>query len=508
MGLTLPVSLSACGNNASKGGGVDAAAGSGDASPGGDGGTTGDAMPVPPMLDGDLSGNTRTFKLDLQQGAVEWIPGNPTSTFGVNGAYLGPTLHFRRGERVRIEVTNNLTETTTLHWHGMEAPAQSDGGPYQPIAPGATWVSEYDVIQRSMMAWYHPHQMRETGRQVYMGMAGLIYVDDPADTFDLPSTYGVDDVPLVVQDRRFAPDGTHPYSAGSSIAMHDRMSGMRGDTILVNGAITPTHEVARGLVRFRILNGSNARNYNLGFADGRSFRHIGSDGGLLPAPIDTTRVLLGPAERADILVDFGSDQTGAEVGLRSYSGEVFDALFSGNMGANLSDSLDRTTFDVMTFVVGAPPADTVTPPATFDAIARMTETDAVRTRPIAFSMSGGAVFINSVRMLDMNSVPADISFSIPTGDIELWNVTNSSGMAHPLHLHNRHFQVLDIDGGAPPAHLAGWKDTVLVGPGKVVRLLVEFAGTADPAFPYMFHCHILEHEDAGMMGQFYIVDPA
>jgi FtsP/CotA-like multicopper oxidase with cupredoxin domain len=177
------------------------------------------------------------------------------------------------------------------------------------------------------------------------------------------------------------------------------------------------------------------------------------------------------------------------------------------MGANLADARDRATFDILTLEIGQPPAVAIAPPAAFDAIPRMQASDALRTRPLALSMGMGAVFINGSRMLDMDSVPANINFSIPSGDTELWELTNTSGMAHPLHIHHRHFQVLDIDGQPPPAHLAGWKDTVLVQPGQVVRLLLRFEGSADPDFPYMFHCHILEHEDAGMMGQFYIVEP-
>jgi len=461
---------------------------------------------VPPLLDGDLEGAVRVFRLDLQAGEVEWVPGAPTATYGVNGAYLGPTLRFRRGERVRLEVTNSLGETTTLHWHGVQLPARADGGPYQTIAPGTTWTSEYDVIQRAMTAWYHPHQMHLTGRHVYMGLAGIILVEDPAADVELPSTYGVDDLPLVIQDRRLLSDGTHPYSPGETPSMHDHMAGLRGETMLVNGTIEPRGVVPRGLVRLRILNGSNARNYNLGFSDDRTFLHIASDGGLLAAPLATKRVLVAPGERAEILVDFAVDAVGTRVLLQSYSGEVFASLFTGMMGANLTDRLDRSTFDVMTFETSAATTATSAPPPAFEPISRMSETDAIRTRPIALTMSGGTVSINGEQMTELGSVPAAINFQIRSGETELWRVTNSSGMAHPLHIHNRHFQILDIDGAPPPPQLAGWKDTVIIGPGRIVRLLLRFEGPTDLQFPYMFHCHILEHEDMGMMGQFYIVD--
>jgi FtsP/CotA-like multicopper oxidase with cupredoxin domain len=467
---------------------------------------TGD-FTIPPLLDGELVGDTRVFRLQLRTGSVEWVTGAPTATYGANGDVLGPTLHFRRGERVRIEVTNDLGVTTTLHWHGLQLPSRADGGPYQTIAAGTTWVSEYDVIQRAMTAWYHPHQMHETARHVYMGLAGLIIIEDPVDAAVLPSTYGVDDLPLIIQDKRLLADGSHPYSAGKTPTMHDHMSGMRGETMMVNGRITPRTVVPRGLVRLRVVNGSNARIYNLGFADNRSFLHIASDGGLLSAPLSTTRVLLAPGERAELLVDFGSDAEGAATALRSFSGEVFATLYTGMMGANMTDALDRGTFDLMTFEAGPPPQNALPAPTAFTPIDREPEAEAVRTRSITLSMAMGTWLINGTTMTQIGNVPSAINFQIAAGDVEIWELVNSSNVAHPIHLHNRHFQVLTVGGQPPPPSLAGWKDTVIVAPGQLVRILVRFEGTPDPEVPYMFHCHILEHEDMGMMGQFFLVAP-
>jgi len=465
-------------------------------------------LPVPPLLEGELVGGVRSFTLDVQTGSVEWVAGAPTATYGVNGPVLGPTLALRRGERVRLEVTNSLSETTTLHWHGMQVPARADGGPYQTIAPGATWVAEFDVDQRATTTWYHPHQMHATGRQVYMGIAGVIRVVDPAEAFPLPSTYGVDDIPLVIQDRRLFADGTHPYSDGGTPTMHDHMSGMRGPIMLVNGAITPRAVVPRGLVRFRLLNGSNARIYNLGLSDNRTFKLIATDGGLLDAPVATTRVLLAPGERAEIVVDFGADAAGTAVQLVSYSSEVFSSLYIGMMGANMTDALDKGTFDVMTFETGAMPAPQTSVPATFEPIVRIAAGDAVRTRTLTFSMAQGAWLINGAEMTSLDNVPAAIDFQVRSGEIEIWEVTNTTFMAHPLHLHHKHFQVLSIDGQPPPPALAGWKDTVTIRPSETVRIIIPFAGAGDSQFPYLFHCHVLEHEDMGMMGRFFLLDPA
>jgi FtsP/CotA-like multicopper oxidase with cupredoxin domain len=457
---------------------------------------------VPPLDEGELVGETRVFRLRLQSGTVEWVPGAPTQTFGANGDVLGPTLRLWRGEATRVEVTNALDVVTTLHWHGMQVPARADGGPYQTIAPGETWNSEYTVVQRAMTAWYHPHPMHETARHVYMGLAGMIVVDDPAQVIALPKTYGIDDLPVIIQDRRLLADGTHPYSPGKTPVMHDMMAGVRGETMLVNGRITPRATVPRGLLRLRVLNGSNARIYYLGFADDRTFLHIASDGGLLAAPIISNRVLVAPGERVELLVDFAD---GAPVELRSYSGEVFEALFSGQMGANLTDALDRSTFTIMSFAPNNDAAPITTAPAAFEPIIREPEADAARTREIAMSMQMGSFRINGALMTDLANVPAAINFQIKAGDAEVWRVTNTSGVTHPLHLHNRHFQILDIDGQPPPPELAGWKDTTIIRPGSVVRLLVRFEGTPDTERPYLFHCHILEHEDMGMMGQFFLV---
>lgn len=186
---------------------------------------------------------------------------------------------------------------------------------------------------------------------------------------------------------------------------------------------------------------------------------------------------------------------------------MFGALFTGQMGANLADGLDRATFDLVTFEIGAPPPTTIVPPQRFAPIARLAEADAARTRQVTLAMGMGAVSINGTQMTDLTTVPAAISFDIPVGDVELWTITNTSGMAHPFHVHHRQFQVLDVDGAAPTAALAGWKDTVVIGPGQVVRLLLSFAGVGDRDVPYMFHCHILEHEDHGMMGRFFLIPP-
>ena len=236
-------------------------------------------LPVPVLETGEVRDGVRNFDLGLQKGTSQFFPGMETPTLGINGPYLGPTLKMRAGETVRMNVTNRIGEPSTLHWHGFHLPAHADGGPHQAIADGATWSPQFTVKQRASMFWYHSHMVPRTGPQVYQGLAGLIYVDDEeVARLDLPADYGVDDIPLVLQDRAFDRDGLFLYN----LSMPNRMMGMRGNVLLVNGATEPYFEARSRRLRIRLLNGSNARFYTIGFEDGRVFHQIGSDGGLLP----------------------------------------------------------------------------------------------------------------------------------------------------------------------------------------------------------------------------------
>ncbi|MCB1492069.1 MAG: multicopper oxidase domain-containing protein, partial [Rhodobiaceae bacterium] len=229
------------------------------------------------------------------------MDGAATPTWGFSQSYLGPVLRFRRGTSAHVSVKNSLPFPITSHWHGLHVPAIIDGGPQLQIAPGATWTVELPIDQPAATLWYHSHVGGVTAEQVYGGLSGMIIVDDPdAGDQGLPSDYGVDDIPLVIQDRAFGPDGELVYVKRGPALMH----GFRADTILVNGAVRPVAGVPAGLVRLRLVNGSNARIYHLRFSDDRSFHQIASDGGLLPAPVPHTELTLAPAERAEVVVDF------------------------------------------------------------------------------------------------------------------------------------------------------------------------------------------------------------
>ena len=277
-------------------------------------------LPIPPLDAGEMQGQARTYDLLMQNGSKEFVAGLPASTSGYNGDYLGPTLLMREGDQVVLNVSNQLDERTSTHWHGLHVPAVMDGGPHQMIEPGETWTASFPVLNRAATYWYHPHlhpspgpggvimDPTGTGYQVYRGLAGMIIIEDgTSDALALPRSYGQDDIPLILQDRRFNEDGSllhfpSDFNPATDPALR------KGGHFLVNGAEGAVLAVGAQVVRLRILNASNARVYNLGFSDNRTFYQVVSDGGFLAAPLPMSRLVLAPAERVEILLDLGADQ--------------------------------------------------------------------------------------------------------------------------------------------------------------------------------------------------------
>lgn len=474
-------------------------------------------LPIPDRLRGERRDDGMHYHLTAQHGLTAFYPDKPTATLGLNGSYLGPTLQMHQHEKVHIHVQNELSEATTLHWHGMDVPAEEDGGPYQVIQPGQQWTSSYTVKNEAATCWYHSHLMHQTGRQVYHGLAGLLIVDDDHHrTLALPHDYGVDDIPLIMQDRQFDDDGQLSYPD----RMDDRMVGMRGDIMVVNGAISPTFMATTARIRLRLLNAANARAYTLAFTDGRHFDLIATDLGLIERPLSLDKLVLSPGERAEIVVETQSAQPFTLVNLPVQSD--YQAHFG--LLSDLMRELDTQAFDVLTII---PPGDSEPAPAPLpeqlNQIRWLSEQDASYHRVIAMQMGegqgrgnkkgggpgarrerggwgGGNHRING-RMMDVNFIEA----SIVSGTTEIWEITNDSPMMHPFHIHKVHFQILDRNGEPPGDDERGYKDTVRVPPFGRVRVIAYFGGDSNPHIPYMFHCHILEHEDHGMMGQFVIV---
>ena len=434
---------------------------------------------APSTVDSD---GTRVFDLDIQRGETDLGKSKPTRTWGINGAFLGPTLRAERGEKVRIQATNNVGEPTTLHWHGMHLPAAMDGGPHQMMAPGKTWKPHWRIDQPAATLWYHPHLHGKTAEHVYRGLAGMFILDDEREApLDLPRTYGVDDLPLIVQDKNFDDDGQ--LDSGHTLFSN---LGTLGHEILVNGTPGPYADITTEAVRLRLLNGSGARTFTFTFDDRRTFDVIATDGGLLETPVPVDRVQLAPGERAEIVVRFTAGETTV---LRS------EKLAGGNNRFSGSDS----RFDVLQLRAG----DTLKPspalPRSLTRIDRIKSAEARTTR--TFTMQGTT--INGKKM-DMSRIDA----TAEVGSTEIWKVTNTNGGTHhSFHIHDVQFQVLDIDGEPPPPLLSGWKDTVWLPHDKTFRLIMRFDDYSDPDSPYMFHCHMLRHEDQGMMGQFVVVAP-
>jgi FtsP/CotA-like multicopper oxidase with cupredoxin domain len=446
------------------------------------------ALRIPELLEPTYDDDgTAHIELRAQEGETAFIPGeNPTSTWGFNGSYLGPTIRLERGDDVTVDVVNELDEATTVHWHGMHLPAEMDGGPHQMIAPDGTWRPSWTVDQPAGTLWYHPHPHGETEDHVSRGLAGMIWLDDPGSAIrdQLPRSYGVDDVPVIVQDVEF--EGGRPERGSSFLSQ----PGALGDEILVNGTYGPYFDVTTELVRLRLLNASTARVYDFGFADDRAFNLIGTDGGLLPAPVELERLMLSPGERAEIVVRF---RPGERVALRSYPPDLRENFLS----EPFDGGSDR--FDVLELRAADRLAPSPSLPERLAAAPDLAD-PGVQEPDRTFELAGRS--INGQKM-DMGRIDEVVEL----GDTEVWEVRNVDGGYHNFHVHDVQFQVLSIDGAPPPAALGGWKDTVLVRPGEAIQLAVRFSDYADPDTPYMYHCHLLMHEDHGMMGQFVVVQP-
>ncbi|MEH3137466.1 MAG: multicopper oxidase domain-containing protein [Mycolicibacterium neoaurum] len=440
-------------------------------------------LPIPPQAESTVVDGTRIFVLRAMSGNTEIQPGVRTATWGFNGSILGPTLRARRGEQVAVRVQNELAEPTTVHWHGMHVPAQSDGGPHQTVPAGGSWEPRWQIKQPAATLWYHPHPHGATEKHIYRGLAGLFLIDD--DTVDgLPRDYGIDDIPLIVQDRRFTAVGALDESDPTDI-------GLLGDTILTNG-ITGAHlPVTTQHVRLRLLNGSGGRLYNFGFGDDRRFHIIAGDGGLLGAPVEASRVQLSPGERAEIVVGF---RPGESVALQSFPIE--------NRAGLDDDEAARFGVDDAFTVLAIHADDTLgrSPvlPATLAALPALPDDAAAVRRQFDLQW----FMINRNRM-DMNRI--DFHATVDTD--EIWTVRNVDNWPHNFHVHDTQFRIIDIDGAAPPAHLAGFKDTVYIAPAQRIRIAVRFTDYTDPTWPYMYHCHLAWHEDQGMMGQFLVLGP-
>lgn len=440
-----------------------------------------------------------TFNLTMHPDSVLFLPGAKTFTNAFNQySYLGPTLILNKGDLVMMNVTNSLTDTTTVHWHGLHVPPMDDGGPHTIILSGNTWSPQFTVMNHASTFWYHPHTHMKTGQQAMRGAAGLIIVRDSIESIlNLPRRYGVDDFPLVVQSQQFDQNNQIDWRG-----MHDSI-------LLVNGTSNPMLNLPSQVVRLRLLNASQERNFNFGFTANKTFYVIGNDGGLLNAPVSVTRIRLSPGERAEILIDL-SAMNGQTIYLMSYASEFPLGVQGGTpmpgMDTAMYSPINGIDFNILQLNINPQTANPVTSvPVSLVMVTPWLESQANITRQIIItadnimSMDGPFYFNDS--LFDMNR----IDYYIPLNNIEIWSLTNLTMVAHPFHIHDVQFFVLDRDGISSAPEESGYKDVVMIAPNETVRFITKFEDFADSTMPYMYHCHVLMHEDDGMMGQFVVV---
>lgn len=432
-----------------------------------------------------------TGTLEVQKTNWQIFPGKTTKVYSYKStSILGPTIIMNAGEQVALLVQNNLTEATNIHWHGLIIPANMDGHPMDIVTAGSSFTYNFQVNQRASLYWYHPHPDGATASQVFKGLAGGFVVRDAEeDALNLPA--GNLEIPVIIQDKRIFPD----YSIDYSPQMGEIMTGYLGEYALVNGKYAPNLSVGPTMYRLRVLNGSNARIYNLALSTNENFTIIGSDGGLLTSPESINSILLGPGERLDVLIDFSSMSLGTELYLVSKS-------FS-NAGIQ-----GVQEFKIMKFTVDQPNSTVFAIPASLSVISSIPESSAIKTRTfeignMSMGMGSGSMGGHTINGLSFDA--SVINETVQSGSTEIWEFDNTMGQEpHPMHIHGVQFQVLNRVGGRNSliASEKGWKDTVLVLPNEKVRVIMTFGSNIGV---FMLHCHNLEHEDDGMMLQYEIV---
>ena len=447
------------------------------------------------------------FNLSINDSTHVFYNGFTTNTYGINSSFLGPTLLLNKGDSVSILVNNQLMDTTTLHWHGMHVSPMNDGGPHNYILPGGQWNPKFKVRDHAATYWYHPHLHMMTEKHVTLGAAGLVIVRDSVEaSLNIPRRYGVDDFPLVIQTKCFNNNKQIVVGTASD------------STVMVNGSIKPFLNTPAQVIRFRILNASTERVLNLGLTGNKTFSQIGSDGGLLNQPVSLTRLRLAPGERAEILIDF-TGMNGQSIDLISYAAELPNATYGAlqpGMGQGQTipgysaNVLNGTNFNILNFQIGAANTNAITtiPVSLVNDIPYQVST-ANTNRTLTFSptamgpnaLNGGFLINNT--SFDMNF----INYTIPYDNVEVWTLTNQSPIAHPFHIHDVQFYITEINGATPPPNLQGRKDVVLVPAAQTVKFITKFETFCDDMMPYMYHCHMLPHEDDGMMGQFVVQCP-
>lgn len=457
-------------------------------------------LPIPQLMDGS---NGEPLNLTIRQGSWAFTSGINTPTLGISQNYLAPTIRARRGSELNLHYRNTLGEGVAMHGHGLHVPGDVDGGPQLEMPPGEVWQPRLDIVQPAATCWYHAHTHGKTGEQVYRGLAGMIIIDDDdSAALDLPHRYGIDDLPIIIQDRTFDAQGRLVYSPDEA-----GQDGWLGDTVVINGKVAPHAKVPAGKIRLRVLNGANARFYVASFADQRVFYKIASDGGLLPAPQPMQSMEMGPGERCEIIVDMLDGAT-AQLLARfedDVEAEEEDIAGAALQYLGLADSPPRLP-SLTLQVDAALPAHTAPLPQKMATIALPKPGDIARTRDFMLTMAedkstGGGHGAMSMNINGEEMNMKVINEQVPMGEWERWRFRSNFGQ-HPFHVHGCSFLVEQIEGGKVDPAEIGWKDMIILDDDAWSEIIVRFDHPATKEYPYMYHCHILEHEDRGMMGQF------
>lgn len=425
----------------------------------------------------------------VESGRLAVWPDAQTSRYLVGGVGLF-AFEFTTGDVARIPIVNRTTSPVTIHWHGLDVPADMDGHPKDAFSAGVTKEYTFPIKNRAGLYFFHSHSHMATAREVYLGLAGMMIVrDDEERALNLPN--GEFEIPMLIQDVRVDAQGQIAYTP----TMNDMMNGWMGNRVLVNGTPNTYCNVKRGMYRLRLVNGSNARTYKLQFSNSQAFTLIGVDGGLLEQPQTVTSVMFSPAERLDILVDFSSIAAGNDVRLVSapYTApvEMMAPIYPQGIALDILRFSVTTDFGVQYQI-----------PPRLSTFPETPNVSSLSSRQISLAMSRG---MGMGMRPTLNGQSYDINrvdFQVAADSYEIWEFRNTeNAMVHPMHIHGRQFRILSRSGGTLAPTDLGLKDTVLVGAQETVRVLVhhsEYEGM------FLFHCHNLEHEDEGMM-QNYVV---
>jgi FtsP/CotA-like multicopper oxidase with cupredoxin domain len=434
--------------------------------------------------------------------------GDKNRVIEIPRSYLGPIIKAWQGDKIRIRFANSIPEESIIHWHGLHVPAIMDGHPRHVIPQGQSYLYEFEIKNRAGTYWYHPHPHGRTGPQVYRGLAGLFIVsDDEEQAAGLPD--GEYDVPLVIQDRAFGPDNQLVYLSGHRM---EQMNGFLGDVIMVNGLPDFTLPVSSAAYRLRILNGSNSRIYKLAWEDGRPLTIIGTDGGLLERPVYRRYAFLSPGERLEVWADFSDSPVGFKTAMISLPFETGamgrGMMMGGRMGQNQSLP-NGAGFDVFKIKVAKHVKKNQTLPQMLSEIKPIPQDEAVNffhPRQFYLTMRHMQWSING-RIFEMEDVASDEIVQL--GSKEIWEFNNIGGgmmhmmnLPHPIHLHGKQFRIIERSGVMHEGYVdEGWKDTALLMPGERIKILVDFD---DYPGLFLYHCHNLEHEDMGMMRNYFV----